>query len=203
MVRFESYKTKKRTTSVTKSSFRYNCIIIASIFLIAIININFERYDTYIRTYDDYIKVEINNSDRILSKSNANNNNPAPQIIKPTYQCERPFPSNSKIVFVHVFKTAGSTMRKFFIDYAKECSKSAIVIMRCTGGTTKSMRKGRWRPCMVQYGVSREGDKLGKKDYVKGAEYMEETIDIIAGHHRLDSTFALSGNDMRSQRSHE
>jgi len=114
--------------------------------------------------------------------------------IKPAYQCGTAFPNRGKLVFVHVFKTAGSTMRQLFIDYAKKCSRSVIIVQGCSHASAESIRKGKWKPCNLNYERSRSGKTFGRKNHVTAGSYMERNIDILAGHLRLGSTFALSNS---------
>ena len=53
--------------------------------------------------------------------------------------------------FIHVYKTAGSTMRKFFHELAYTCHKTWVSLAKCTGVLPSSIQsRGPWKPCMIE-----------------------------------------------------
>ena len=55
-----------------------------------------------------------------------------PSFAHPGWACSSPSRStdkSAKLIFVHVFKTAGSTFRTFFHDYGKKCGKGVSIII--------------------------------------------------------------------------
>jgi hypothetical protein len=56
------------------------------------------------------------------------------RAIEPGYTCNSPEEGgirSTKIAFVHIFKTAGSTMRTLFKEYAETCGAGEAIIVNC------------------------------------------------------------------------
>ena len=62
--------------------------------------------------------------------------------IQPLYTCNDPNheAKTTQIAFVHIFKTAGSTLRGLFKLYAKKCDAGAAVIVNCSSVRAKTVR---------------------------------------------------------------
>ena len=100
--------------------------------------------------------------------------------------------------FIHVFKTAGSTMRKFFHQLAYTCHKTWVSLAKCTGVLPSSIQsRGPWKPCMIEevadgrgrkkaY-VNRGGDRPGTISNPR----VEKFIDIFGGHMRLGTADSI------------
>lgn len=104
----------------------------------------------------------------------------------------RPF-----ISFVHVYKTAGSTLRRFFANYANVCRKSLMIIVGCTGlkhSALKSKQSQNWNGCRLKATVdAREGiaenDEMDQRVYPKvNNTVLYQQFDILAGHYRFGLT---------------
>ncbi|KAL3800517.1 hypothetical protein ACHAW5_009027 [Stephanodiscus triporus] len=101
--------------------------------------------------------------------------------------------------FVHVYKTAGTTMRNFSSELAYSCRRTWILLVKCTGVLPSSIRsRGEWEPCMVKVvvdGRGRDEDKdnanshLGKMSNPR----IEESVDIFGGHFRLGTGDYVGG----------
>jgi hypothetical protein len=55
------------------------------------------------------------------------------KAVNPLMKCQQaPGSKDAKLVFVHVFKAAGSTMRSFFRDYSKVCKRGFTLVTGCS-----------------------------------------------------------------------
>jgi hypothetical protein len=64
------------------------------------------------------------------------------RVIAPEYTCNSPEEGgirSTKIAFVHIFKTAGSTMRTLFKDYAEKCGAGEATIVNCSSVRSKTV----------------------------------------------------------------
>lgn len=101
--------------------------------------------------------------------------------------------------FVHVYKTAGSTLREFFTEYAMHCRKSFMLLVNCSGlkhpvissrGEVKE-----WNNCRLKYvldgrnGISEhDGMELEERAYPSvNNSVLLDKIDILGGHFRIGS----------------
>lgn len=107
--------------------------------------------------------------------------------IDPRDDVPRPF-----FAFVHVYKTAGSTLRSFFSSYARACRKSLMVIVSCSGATPAAGEN--WHPCRLK-SVMDARRRIVEHDYMKDRVYptvnatvLQRHFDILAGHYRLGAT---------------
>jgi len=70
-----------------------------------------------------------------------------------------------KLVFVHIFKTAGSTLRSFFRDYSQQClGRSYATLTGCTSVPLKTLQLAEahnlsWEPCNMKDFSNRQGQK--------------------------------------------
>jgi hypothetical protein len=99
--------------------------------------------------------------------------------------------------FVHIYKTAGSTIRNFFQAYAYICRKGWMCLIGCTKvksstirelGTSQIVRN--WDPCRVKSVLDRE--RIVEEMGMDGRTYLSanntilrENIDILGGHFRI------------------
>ena len=108
-----------------------------------------------------------------------------------TWTCASPQQQdNKKLVFVHIFKTAGSSFRAALDDYAATCAKGITVVMRCSGVTLESLQQSssNWasrdgQRCVNEF--SRQRHKGAKKFNVYGpltSRFVRDTADILIGH---------------------
>lgn len=97
----------------------------------------------------------------------------------------------SKLLFVHVFKTAGSTLRSFLIQFAARFPTqdlSYATITSCTGATVESLANANknWKTCKIKEQLSRKGHFDVFRDKMPlNNSYVEQKLDILAGHFRL------------------
>jgi hypothetical protein len=101
-----------------------------------------------------------------------------------------------KLVFIHIFKTAGSTFRSMMERYSKQCSKGFAVLSSCSGlspesmatynGTWTNAQEGRYaqgRRCQTKTSLARDGSSFpiprnGKMNNAR----LSEHFDIVIGH---------------------
>lgn len=108
-------------------------------------------------------------------------------FIRPLLTCGDVKPTK-KLVFVHVLKTAGTTLRAFFADYAKKCG-TGWAEMQCSAPDVNSIGIGRgeWRsrnkrnPCAMKKFVLRSGESKWHTQPIENG-FVEENIDIMGGH---------------------
>ena len=100
--------------------------------------------------------------------------------------------------FIHVYKTAGTTMRMFFHELAYTCHKTWMSLARCTGVLPSSIQsRGPWTPCMIAEVADGRGRRKsqymhrGKENYNRfhpgtiTNQRLEKFVDIFGGHVRL------------------
>eukprot|EP00539_Tryblionella_compressa_P006711 CAMPEP_0178770142 /NCGR_PEP_ID=MMETSP0744-20121128/21221_1 /TAXON_ID=913974 /ORGANISM="Nitzschia punctata, Strain CCMP561" /LENGTH=274 /DNA_ID=CAMNT_0020426473 /DNA_START=347 /DNA_END=1168 /DNA_ORIENTATION=+ len=112
----------------------------------------------------------------------------AKSAVKPVWGCKADninvSPPVDKFIFVHVFKTAGSTMRSFFDHYATLCpSKSYATLTSCTSIEPSSLNTSIWKPCVLKY-----DRKDGERHNLKQTPVPKENLhsyDMIGGHFRI------------------
>ena len=78
---------------------------------------------------------------------------------------QRPF-----FAFVHVFKTAGSTIRYFFGEYAKICEKSLAIVQQCHGFVDVDL-------CRFKFGMNTPKQHKSVNDAI-----LHDHYDILGGH---------------------
>lgn len=105
--------------------------------------------------------------------------------------------------FVHVFKTAGSTLRDFFKRYSLICRKSWMTLISCSEVKSSSIRANEdWKRCRVKEVVN--GRHINILDNVDDAKeetpyptvnntILRENIDIYGGHIRIGSGDFIHG----------
>lgn len=86
--------------------------------------------------------------EQVEKKRRRNNQVPSEDVnvlpsaeLRPVFQCNDAIRWN-KFVFVHVFKTAGSTLRAFFRAYAQRCHAGWATIVECNQANAYSVGKG-------------------------------------------------------------
>jgi len=148
----------------------------------------------------------IHNKQPISSLPKYDKSMAATAIRKVDWICgdEEPMTSNPNrpfIVFVHIYKTAGSTLREFFANYANLCSKALMLLVGCTGVKSHVLKStNNWDSCRLKYTIDgrehiQEHDEMGKdEDRVYptvNSTIIQSNFDILTGHYRiglLDST---------------
>ena len=116
--------------------------------------------------------------------------------------------TNHKIIFsfVHVFKTAGSTMRDFFQKYSIICSKAWMLLIHCTGVDSSTIISNQdWKKCIVkQVDDARRiiHDDITMEKEIRlfpkvNNTILRDSIDIYGGHFKIgtgDYIFPSSAN---------
>ena len=124
---------------------------------------------------------------------------PASISLEPLFQCkdyrELSFQvpgRTQKLAFVHIFKTAGSTLRVLFDSYARKCRASWQVTIRCTGVNASSVKydNSTWwhtgydEACVQKKGVKRDGSQMQERTSFN-IHHLNEEVDIVGGHMEL------------------
>lgn len=102
-----------------------------------------------------------------------------------------------KLLFVHVFKTAGSTMRSFFHNYANHCRRqSYATLTKCTNVDSKRLASSSWSPCLLK-----DARKKGKYRHLNRKPVRRTDLDytILGGHFRLGLVDRLSNKPQQKQ----
>ena len=112
--------------------------------------------------------------------------------ISPMWTCSKQteFPFSQKLIFVHIFKTAGSSFRAFFDDYAQRCQRGFSLVIHCSQVSAKSMldsdspwESNHHKLCINRF--SRPRDDAQEIFNVKGnvtGQLLRNTSDILIGH---------------------
>ena len=122
----------------------------------------------------------------------------ASKILKPLWQCKERN-KQGKLIFVHIFKTAGSTMRSLFRLYSQYCAASSVTVVSCSSLTEESIRDGKkkWKklhggPCIFKAGKTRSGESiLPERTYIN-TTYIQSNVDVLGGHIPLGSLDTLN-----------
>ena len=123
----------------------------------------------------------------------------AVQAIRPApWTCGNPNDSaldpltNQKpmFAFVHVYKTAGSTVRTFLRAYAHICRKGWMCLIGCTKVKPSSIQQigegSYWNPCKVKERIDRDQSNEGVFRHVHVSnKVLKDNIDILGGHFRI------------------
>jgi len=98
------------------------------------------------------------------------------RLVSPLWACssesDRPNKRSSKLVFVHVFKTAGMTLRELLARYAHQCQRGIGLVSECSGLSADSISGLRRQntkknnhnthPTKNDYWINTFGSKRGK-----------------------------------------
>ena len=124
-----------------------------------------------------------------------------------TYNCHKNGNENvrkTKFVFVHVFKTAGTTMRQLFRNYAKECHSGVAIVASCSNVSATTIdRDEDWLSmtlyasgaintnslkCVLKDYIHRSGKKSDESGPMRNL-FLDEHMDILAGHVSLGAGY--------------
>ena len=116
------------------------------------------------------------------------------------WQCKDEDRSSKKLVFVHVFKTAGSTIRSVLQAYSHQCNAGLAIVVTCTSLSLDSLgmrtvwRNGKGRRegnrCKLKKAFGRAQDTLPiPSDESIDTSYVEQHVDILAGHLPMGSDY--------------
>jgi Sulfotransferase family len=115
--------------------------------------------------------------------------------IQPLWHCDAnttATPTNnnhSKLIFVHIFKTAGSSLRSFFDKYGQACGKGVALVVDCSNqrpphNTTEVWQH--WKPCELKSAYNRHHDHLAERWHnLTTAMLPQLETDILMGHMSL------------------
>ena len=144
---------------------------------------------------------------------NDDENTARQRMLSPMWSCaaQEGQRSNHKLVFVHVFKTAGMTMRELFLRYAISCHAGIGLVSECSGLSKDSITSitppattttifsntstynpnNQWwvngfgskqgKPCLMK-AINRIQDSARSFNSVKIESSMLSQLDILAGH---------------------
>lgn len=109
--------------------------------------------------------------------------------IPPLWNCSSSPPSSlplTKLVFVHIFKTAGSSMRTFLAAYGRYCHRSVALVVRCGGLSSRYLNETVWRDsahhsCGLTYAYDPKSGRESSKGGKVGSEEFRRA-DIVGGH---------------------
>jgi hypothetical protein len=98
-----------------------------------------------------------------------------------------------KLIFVHVFKTAGTSFRTFFDHYASVCRKATTIVSDCADvffqkDANETMETKIWqsdtgKKCVHRSTRLRNGTNIGHPELRITTQYLQQHhIDILAGH---------------------
>jgi len=112
---------------------------------------------------------------------------------RPGWRCsdgDNPYASHrNKLIFVHIFKTAGSTFRSFFEQYGKKCGKGVSVLIHCSQVSSASLQSPNpdeiWEPdCTVKKTLTRDKKIINEQGNVTWSHLQNHT-DVVIGHFPL------------------
>ena len=100
-----------------------------------------------------------------------------------------------KLIFIHIFKTAGSTLRHFFATYASKCKGAGwACIIGCSNAKVETImnsnrqsKNPNWDPCFLKNTVTRNGKHVLIGRGKVNSTFLEKETDIYGGHMRLGS----------------
>jgi len=158
-----------------------------------------------VKTEDAVVKDENGSSENHLAKSIVEIKIPtlyslkrALEILKPFWSCKEKN-KEGKLIFVHIFKTAGSTMRSLFRLYSQYCVASSVTVVSCSGLNEQSIRDGKkkWKkshggPCIFKDGRTRFGEPILSESTYINTTYIQSNVDILGGHIPLGSLDTLN-----------
>jgi hypothetical protein len=114
--------------------------------------------------------------------------------IQSMWTCSDPDASKhgrrKKLIFIHVFKAAGSTFRVLFAQYALQCKAGYASAAGCSGLSQESVTtQDKWvnsfgntkSTCALQLSVDRKGEMLGERRSITNS-FLKAHADILIGH---------------------
>lgn len=112
--------------------------------------------------------------------------------IQPMWQCNDPNAlegRKKKLVFVHAFRTAGSTIKAILQGYAKACHAGAALVVFCQAVSWHSLIQGNWvngegyrkrGQCQMRRALSRDGTEVEDMKFFNSS-FLENNVDTLAG----------------------
>jgi len=101
-----------------------------------------------------------------------------------------------KLIFIHVFKTAGSSFRSFFYQYAKICQRKSVTLI-CTDLRSKYLQPNHNRnsnishPSQLDYWKTGNGKDCQLKHYIDGTT--EHATTTTASDSNVNLSFTVGG----------
>ena len=113
-----------------------------------------------------------------------------PGFKNPGWSCKSTSSSSSsthkKLIFVHVFKTAGSSFRTFFSQYSQSCGKGSTVLIGCSYLSSQSLNSPNleevWEPCTLKKTLTRDNKVIKSEGYEMTTSHLQKYSDIVIGH---------------------
>lgn len=134
--------------------------------------------------------------------------------LKPMWSCnKRESRESNKLIFNHIFKTAGSTLRNLLQLYSYQCGAGYVVAVACTGlsfDESLTNRTAVWknggggrragRTCTLKFGFN--GRKANQSpptpNNTLSTAYLEDNhVDILGGHLPMGSGFGWRDEERR------
>jgi hypothetical protein len=131
--------------------------------------------------------------------------------VKPIWNCrtknKKEQQQHEKLIFIHIFKTAGSTLRHFFATYASKCKGAGwACIIGCSNAKVETImnsnrqsKNPNWDPCFLKNTVTRNGKHVLIGRGKVNSTFLEKETDIYGGHMRLGSGDWLQTRDGSSE----
>ena len=111
-----------------------------------------------------------------------------PGFENPGWSCKSSSSSSThkKLIFVHVFKTAGSSFRTFFSQYGESCGKGTTVLIGCSYLSSQSLDSPNleevWEPCHLKKTLTRDKKVIEGEGYEMTTSHLQQYSDIVIGH---------------------
>lgn len=119
----------------------------------------------------------------------------ASDLIHPIWTCSKKLENKKKkLIFVHVYKTAGSTLRRLLFLYGKSCDHPYTDIVSCSDLSHESINESMtnkdalWKdrktgsPCTNKHTTDIEETRVISKHSMKTSDLITYEVDILAGH---------------------
>jgi len=113
-------------------------------------------------------------------------------VMEPIWECNDPSAlegRKKKLIFVHSFRTAGSTVKALLQGYAKMCHAGAALVVFCQSVSWQSLTQGNWvngdgyrrrGQCQMRRALSRDGTEVEGMGLFNSS-FLEANIDTLAG----------------------
>lgn len=126
--------------------------------------------------------------------------------LEPLWQCRDQeallLGRQRKFVFVHVFKTAGSTLRELFYRYAQKCNAGFALVIHCSHvslpsleGPAMSWQTGNGEKfCHLKKGTTRDREPFDTPQYYMNTSFLNQHVDLLAGHFPIGVDYFWKNN---------
>jgi len=188
-------------------------LLIADVFLFYLMSSKINSYINTITNQNYHLDTITNqNSYKNISIPEIYSLVNASRIIQPLWSCNRfknRTEKKAKLVFLHVYKTAGSSIRALLREYSKRCHTSTAIVTHCTYLTSQSLvGGGSWMNSLVlnssNYNTINSScilkDTVDRQSYFSkpinstvNSSYILDHVDILGGHFPL-GVFTTNNN---------